>query len=117
MGRLPPPLRPGGRLDRFFFFVRLANLTDGRVTVELDRFEVEAPGGARVPLDTTPEWRSFEKFFPPSDGIVPGGSLKGWITVDGTDGFLPKNLAYADGEERLTVEFGGRWVETGRLLR
>ena len=97
-------------LDRYFFFVRLVNLTDLRVTVELDRFAVEAPGGARVPLDSIPEWSSSEKFFPPSDGIVPGGSLKGWITVDGTDGFLPKGLSYADGEERLTVEFDGRWV-------
>ena len=97
-------------LDRYFFFVRLVNLTEGRVTVELDRFEVKAPGGARVPLDSIPGWSSSEKFFPPSDGIVPGGSLKGWITVDGTDGFLPKSLTYVDGEERLTVEFDGRWV-------
>jgi hypothetical protein len=98
-------------LDRYFFFVRLVNLTDGRVTVELDRFEVASPGGARVPLDSIPGWSSSEKFFPPSDGIVPGGSLKGWITVDGTDGFLPKSLTYADGEERLTVEFDGRWIQ------
>lgn len=97
-------------LDRYFFFVRLVNLTGGRVTVELDRFEIEAPGGPRVPLDSIPEWSSPEKFFPPSDGIVPGGSLKGWITVDGTDGFLPKGLTYADGEEQLTVGFDGRWV-------
>lgn len=97
-------------LDRYFFFVRLVNLTDMRVTAELDRFEVEAPGGARVALDSIPEWSSSEKFFPPSDGIVPGGSLKGWITVDGTDGFLPRSLTYADGKERLTVEFRGRWV-------
>jgi hypothetical protein len=97
-------------LDRYFFFVRLVNLTDLRVTVELDRFGVQAPGGVRVPLDSTPAWSSSEKFFPPSDGIVPGGSLKGWITVDGTDGFRPMGLTYADGEERLTVEFDGRWV-------
>jgi hypothetical protein len=97
-------------LDRYFFFVRLVNLTEGRVTVELDRFEVAAPDGPRVPLPSIPEWSSSEKFFPPSDGIVPGGSLKGWITVDGTDGFVPKSLTYADGEERLTVQFDGRWV-------
>jgi hypothetical protein len=41
---------------------------------------------------------------------VPGGSLEGWITVDGTDGFLPKGLTYADEQERLTVEFEGRCV-------
>jgi hypothetical protein len=99
-----------GGIDRYFFFVRLVNLTDGRVTVELDRFEVLAPGGARVPLDSIPGWSSSEEFFPPSDGIVPGGSLKGWITFDGTDGFRPKGLTYADGKERLTVEFEGRWV-------
>jgi hypothetical protein len=98
------------RLDRYFFFVRLVNLTDGRVTVELDRFEVGSSSDARVPLDSIPGWSSSEEFFPPSDGIVPGGSLKGWITVDGTDGFRPKSLSYADGEERLTVEFDGRWV-------
>ena len=99
-----------GGLDRYFFLVRLVNLTEGRVTVELDRFEVGTPGGAQVALDTIPEWSSSAKFFPPSDAIVPGGSLKGWITVDGTDGFVPKSLTYADGEERLTVEFDGRWV-------
>jgi hypothetical protein len=99
-----------GGLDRYFFLVRLVNLTDGRVTVELDRFEVGAPGGTRVALDTVPDWSSPAKFFPPSDGIVPGGNLKGWITVDGTDGFLPKSLTYVDGDERITVEFDGRWV-------
>jgi hypothetical protein len=101
--------REGG-LDRYFFLIRLENLTDGRVTVELDRFEVAGPGGARVALDTVPGWSSSVRFFPPSDAIVPGGSLKGWVTVDGTDGFLPRSLTYADGEERLTVEFDGSWV-------
>src|SRR5262245_36094949 len=92
-----------GGLDRYFFLVRLENLSDGRVTVELDRFEVVGPGGARVALDTVPAWSSPVRFFPASDAIVPGGSLKGWVTVDGTDGFLPRSLTYADGDERLSV--------------
>jgi hypothetical protein len=101
-----------GGLDRYFFLVRLENVTDGRVTVELDRFEVVGPGGARVALDSVPGWSSPVRFFPPSDAIVPGDSLKGWVTVDGTDGFLPQSLTYADGKERLRVEFGGRWVDS-----
>jgi len=50
------------------------------------------------------------RFFPPSTGIVASGRLKRWVTVDGTDGFLPTALTYADGEESLTVHFEGDWV-------
>ena len=37
-------------------------------------------------------------------------SIKGWITIDGTDGFLPVALVYADGDEVLRVRFQGDWV-------
>ncbi len=97
-------------VDRYFFLVELGNLTDARVSVELDRFAVRATDGARAALTTVPAWVRSTKLFPPSATIVPGGSLKGWITVDGTDGFLPRSLSYADGAETLTVAFDGRWV-------
>jgi len=98
-------------LDRYYFLVQLTNLTDARVTVELDRFSIAAPGDQeREALGSIPPEANMARFFPPSTGIVASGRLKRWVTVDGTDGFLPTALTYADGEESLTVHFEGDWV-------
>jgi hypothetical protein len=59
----PPELAVRGRCDPR----RLVNLTDGRVTVELDRFDVASPGGARLLIDSIRGWSSSEEFFPPSE--------------------------------------------------
>ena len=37
-------------------------------------------------------------------------SIKGWITIDGTDGFLPAALVYTDGDEVLRIRFQGDWL-------
>ncbi len=98
-------------LDRYYFLVQLTNLTDQRVTAELDRFSVAPSSGqARPALDTPPPDSNPARFFPPSQGIVTDGSLKRWITVEGTDGFVPAQLTYEDGAESLTVRFPDAWV-------
>lgn len=98
-------------VDRYYFLVELSNLTGQRVTVELDGFSVaSASGRSRPSIDSPPPDVNPARFFPPSQGIVTDGSLKRWITVDGSDGFVPTELTYQDGAESLTIRFPDAWV-------
>lgn len=98
-------------LDRYYFLVQLTNVTDARVTAELDRFAILTADGREIPaLASIPPGANTARFFPPSAGIVTDGRLKRWVTVDGTQGFRPAALTYADGEESLTVRFEGDWA-------
>jgi hypothetical protein len=98
-------------LDRYYFLVQLTNVTDARVTVELDRFSVvNTKGRSLEVLETIPPESNTARFFPPSVGIVTDGRLKRWVTVDGTDGSVPAKLTYEDGAESLTVRFQGEWA-------
>lgn len=98
-------------LDRYFFLVRLTNKTDGRVFVNLDDFAVVGPNGHPRPAFTTPPLGSpATRFIPSVRAIASEESLRGWITIDGTDGFSPAALVYEDGAESLRVRFQGVWV-------
>ena len=97
--------------DRYFFLVQITNLADARVYVSLDNFSIAtSSGSSRVPFATPPLGSDSTRFLPASRAIAAEQVLKGWITVDGTDGFIPVGLTYADGEETLTVAFDGTWV-------
>jgi len=63
-----------------------------------------------VAFATPPLGSDSTRFLPESRAIAAEQVLKGWITTDGTDGFIPVGLTYADGEEILTVAFDGTWV-------
>jgi hypothetical protein len=98
------------RDDRYFFLVEVTNLTDARVFVSLENFTVGAPGGSgSTPFANPPLGSNSTRFLAESRAIAAGQVLKGWITFDGTDGFNPEGLTYADGEELLTVDFEGDW--------
>jgi len=98
-------------VDRYYFLVELTNLTGRRVTAELGGFSVEpASGQARPALGSPPPDANPARFFPPSQGIVADGKLKRWVTIDGTDGFVPSELTYRDGAESLTVRIPDAWI-------
>jgi len=97
--------------DRYFFLVQVTNLADARVYVSLDNFSITTPtGSSRGPFATPPLGSDSTRFLPASRAIAAEQVLKGWITVDGTNGFIPVGLSYVDGEETLTVAFDGIWV-------
>ncbi len=97
--------------DRYFFLVEVTNLTNARVFVSLENFALEAPGGSELePFANPPLGANSTRFLPESRAIAAKQVLKGWITFDGTDGFPPGGLTYADGEELLTVDFDGDWL-------
>jgi hypothetical protein len=96
--------------DRYFLLVEVTNLTDARVFVSLEIFGLGTPGGSeRAPFANPPLGSNSTRFLPESRAIAAGQVLKGWITFDGTDGFTPADLTYADGEQPLTVVFEGDW--------
>ena len=98
-------------LDRYFFLVRITNHAKGRVYVRLDGFTVEgASGRPRPAFPTPPVGSPSTRFIADTRAVAADQSIKGWITVDGTDGFLPVALVYADGEEILRVRFQGDWL-------
>jgi hypothetical protein len=97
--------------DRYFFLVQVTNLADARVYVSLENLSIStSTGSSRVALATPPLGSDSTRFLPESRAIAAEQVLKGWITVDGTDGFIPAGLSYADGEEALIVAFDGTWV-------
>jgi hypothetical protein len=97
--------------DRYFFLVQVTNLADARVYVSLDNFSIAtSSGSSRAPSANPPLGSNSTRFLPASRAIAAEQVLKGWITVDGTDGFIPVGLTYSDGEEILTVAFDGTWV-------
>ena len=98
-------------LDRYFFLVRLTNHSKGRVYVNLDGFTVEPVDGKPRPAFPTPPIGSpSTRFIAGTRAVAAHQSIKGWITVDGTDGFLPVALVYTDGDEVLRVRFQGDWL-------
>ena len=98
-------------LDRYFFLVRLTNHSKGRVYVNLDGFTVEAANGKPRPAFATPPVGSpSTRFIADTRSVAADQSIKGWITIDGTDGFTPVTLVYADGAEILRVRFQGDWL-------
>jgi hypothetical protein len=98
-------------LDRYFFLVRLTNHSKGRVYVNLDGFTVEPVNGKPRPAFPTPPVGSpSTRFIADTRAVAAHQSIKGWITIDGTDGFLPAALVYTDGDEVLRVRFQGDWL-------
>ena len=98
-------------IDRAFFLVRVTNRSDGRVALALEGFSLRTEDGVEhEALVTPPAGVPASRFFPPTVTIGPGVSFKRWVTFDGSDGERPGHLAYADGDEELSVRFRGRWV-------
>lgn len=98
-------------LDRYFFLVRLTNHSKGRVYVNLDGFAVEAASGKpRTAFGSPPVGSPSTRFIASTRSVAGDQSIKGWITIDGTDGFAPVALVYADGAETLRVRFQGDWL-------
>jgi hypothetical protein len=97
-------------IDRYYFLVRLANLTDGLVSVRLSGFTLtSSQGDAYEALPTPPLGSPSTRFFPPEAELVVDGVLKKWVTFDGSEGFTPAELTYEDGAQTLTVRFEGDW--------
>jgi hypothetical protein len=108
---LPPPCVQESGLDRYFFLVRLTNHSKGRVYVNLDGFTVEPTDGKPRPAFPTPPVGSpSTRFIADTRAVAAHQSIKGWITIDGTDGFLPAALVYTDGDEVLRIRFQGDWL-------
>jgi hypothetical protein len=78
------------------------------VYVNLDGFAVESAGGRpRTALATPPVGSPSTRFIAQTRAVAADQSIKGWITIDGTDGFGPVSLVYADGAEVPRVRFQG----------
>jgi hypothetical protein len=98
-------------VDRYFFRVRMTNHTNGRVYVRLDGFALEGSTGRPVePFPTPPLGSPSTRFFQGSRAVAADQTVRGWITFDGSGGFVPAALTYADGKEILRVRFQGDWA-------
>ena len=100
-----------GGADRYFFLVRMTNHTKGRVYVRLDGFTLERANGKPLePFPTPPVGSPSTRFFQGSRSVAADQTVRGWVTFDGSGGFVPTALVYADGKEILRVRFQGDWV-------
>lgn len=102
---------PNEEIDRLYILVRLTNLSDGRVPLELADFTLRADDGREYEaLATPPVGVPASRFFPQTTTLGPGVSFKRWVTFDGSDVERPGKLTYEDGPEALSVRFRGDWV-------
>jgi hypothetical protein len=102
---------PTEEIDRLYILVRLTNLSDGRVPLELTDFTLRADDGREYEaLATPPVGVPATRFFPQTATIGPGATFKRWVTFDGSDVERPGKLTYEDGPEALSVRFQGDWV-------
>lgn len=102
------PDKPG--VDRYFFLVRMTNHAKGRVYVRLDDFTLEGPNGKPLePFPTPPVGSPSTRFFQGSRSVAADQTVRGWVTFDGSGGFVPTALVYTDGKETLRVRFQGDW--------
>ncbi len=98
-------------VDRYFFLVRMTNHTKGRVYVRLDGFTLEGSKGKPLePFPTPPLGSPSTRFFQGSRSVAADQTVRGWVTFDGSGGFVPTALVYADGKEILRVRFQGDWA-------
>ena len=65
---------------------------------------------AEAAFPTPPVGSPSTRFIADTRAVAAHQSIKGWITIDGTDGFLPAALVYADGDEVLRIRFQGEWL-------
>jgi len=78
------------------------------VHVNLDGFTVEPTDGKPRPsFPTPPVGTPSTTFIAGTRAVAAHQSIKGWITIDGTDGFLSAALVYTDGDEVLHIRFQG----------
>ena len=79
--------------------------------MNLDDFTVEPTDGKpRSAFPTPPVGSPSTRFIADTRAVAAQQSIKGWITIDGTDGFLPAALVYTDGEDVLRIRFQGDWL-------
>ena len=97
----------GSGLDRYFFLVRLTRHSKGRVHVNLDGFTSTTDGKPRPSFPTPPVGTPSTRFIADNRALAAHQSIKGWITIDGTDGFLSAAPVYTDGDEVLHIRFQG----------
>jgi len=101
---------PEAGVDRYFFLVRMTNHAKGRVYVRLDGFTLEGSKGKPLePFPTPPVGSPQTRFFEGSRSVAADQTVRGWVTFDGSGGFAPAALVYADGKELLRVRFQGDW--------
>jgi hypothetical protein len=97
--------------DRYYFLVRMTNPTTGRVYVRLDGFTFEGPAGKpRKAFPTPPVGSPSTRFIQGTRAVAEDQTLRGWVTFDGSGGFVPSAPVYADGKETLRVRFEGAWL-------
>jgi len=103
------PDEPHG--DRYYFLLRMTNHAKGRVDVHLDGFTLEgANGNTREAFATPPVGSPSTRFIQGTRAIAEDQTLRGWVTFDGSGGFVPAALVYTDGKEILRIRFQGTWV-------
>ena len=102
---------PEPGVDRYFFLVRMTNHAKGRVYVRLDGFTLEgAKGKPLEPFPAPPVGSQSTRFFQGSRSVAADQTVRGWVTFDGSGGFVPTALVYEDGKETLRVRFQGDWA-------
>ena len=89
----------------------MTNHAKGRVFVHLDGFTLEgANGKPREAFPTPPVGSPSTRFIQGTRAIAEDQTIRGWVTFDGSGGFVPTALVYADGKEILRFRFQGDWV-------
>jgi hypothetical protein len=98
-------------IDRLYVLVRVTNLSEGRVPLQLSDFTLRADDGKEYEaLATPPVGVPATRFFPQTATIGPDVGFKRWVTFDGSDVERPADVTYEDGPESLSVRFRGDWV-------
>jgi len=110
----------GKQFHAYFFYAELTNLTGHAVRFSLERIvlttgtkdskaPVKVRGTAPNPAAATaPDTvRTTEAFLPLRGLVPPERSIGGWIVFDGRIRFVPRGLAYIDGDQTLTIMFVG----------
>lgn len=90
--------------------VKLTNTSGEPLNFDLESFLLSSQGGAVFdPVDVRADF-NYDPFLLPRSGLIPPGKARdGWITFDGRLQFrVADSVAYADGNQVLTVHFSGK---------
>lgn len=92
------------------FAVKLTNTSGEPLNFDLEHFLLSARDGAVFdPVDVRAEFKYDPALLPRSGLIPPGKARAGYVTFDGRLQFrVADSLAYADGDQVLTVHFSGQ---------
>jgi hypothetical protein len=100
--------------DVYFFLVRIVNHSPTAQPIALRNLEITTEGGETRPaLDVESAGATRAHYFPERVELGPDSRVKAFVAFDGSPGFTPARLTYADGTQALVVHLRGTWVGAG----